>query len=46
MSIPLLHIADATAKVLKENGVTYVRLLGTRFTMEQTFYLSRLQDHS
>ena len=46
VSIPLLHIADATAKVLKEDGVTCVGLLGTRFTMEQTFYLSRLQDHS
>ncbi|OJT00982.1 hypothetical protein BEE62_13475 [Marinobacter nauticus] len=38
MSIPLLHIADATAKVLKVDGVTCVGLLGTRFTMEQTFY--------
>ncbi len=39
MSISLLHIADATAKVLKEDGVTCVGLLGTRFTMEQTFTL-------
>ena len=45
VSIPLLHIADATAKALKEDGVTCVGLLGTRFTMEQTFYLGRLQDH-
>jgi len=45
VSIPLLHIADATAKVLKKDGVTCVGLLGTRFTMEQTFYLGRLQDH-
>jgi aspartate racemase len=45
VSIPLLHIADATAKVLKQDGVTCVGLLGTRFTMEQTFYVGRLQDH-
>ena len=45
VSIPLLHIADATANVLKKDGVTCVGLLGTRFTMEQTFYLGRLQDH-
>ncbi|WP_297792547.1 aspartate/glutamate racemase family protein [uncultured Marinobacter sp.] len=45
VSIPLLHIADATANVLKKDGITCVGLLGTRFTMEQTFYLGRLQDH-
>jgi len=45
VSIPLLHIADATANVLKKDGVTCVGLLGTRFTMEQEFYLGRLQDH-
>lgn len=45
VSIPLLHIADATANVLKKDGVTCVGLLGTRFTMEQEFYLGRLQNH-
>jgi len=45
VSIPLLHIADATANALKKDGVTCVGLLGTKFTMEQTFYLGRLQDH-
>jgi len=45
VNIPLLHIADATANVLKQDGITCVGLLGTRFTMEQTFYLGRLQDH-
>ncbi len=42
--IPLLHIADATAKVLAEDGVTRVGLLGTRFTMEQAFYRDRLEE--
>lgn len=45
VNIPLLHIADATAKVLKEDGITCVGLLGTRFTMEQAFYVGRLQAH-
>jgi len=42
--IPLLHIADATAQVLKQDGITRVGLLGTRFTMEQAFYRDRLED--
>lgn len=41
--IPLLHIADATAKVLAQDGITRVGLLGTRFTMEQAFYRERLE---
>ena len=44
VSIPLLHIADATASVLKSAGVTSVGLLGTRFTMEQAFYRDRLEQ--
>ncbi|MDK9558169.1 aspartate/glutamate racemase family protein [Marinobacter sp. M216] len=41
--MPLLHIADATARVLQRDGVTRVGLLGTRFTMEQEFYRERLE---
>ena len=44
ISIPLLHIADATAAKLVSNGITKVGLLGTRFTMEQDFYKSRLTE--
>lgn len=43
IGIPLLHIADATAVRLKQNGVSKVGLLGTRFTMEQMFFRSRLE---
>ena len=43
ISIPLLHIADATARVLKNDKIKRVGLLGTRFTMEQTFYRERLE---
>ena len=45
ISIPLIHIADATAKVLVQDGIKRVGLLGTAFTMEQDFYKSRLQEH-
>ena len=44
ISIPLLHIADATAAVVKQLGVDTVGLLGTSFTMEQEFYRGRLRD--
>lgn len=45
ISIPLLHIADATAQQLQADGIKKVGLLGTSFTMEQDFYKSRLTDH-
>jgi aspartate racemase len=44
ISIPILHIADATAESLVRDGVTKVGLLGTRFTMEQDFYKGRITD--
>ena len=44
IDIPLLHIADATADVLKRNGIKTVGLLGTAFTMEQDFYKGRLSE--
>ncbi|MFC3912866.1 aspartate/glutamate racemase family protein [Pseudaeromonas sharmana] len=43
VGLPLIHIADATAAVIRQQGLTQIGLLGTRFTMEQTFYVGRLQ---
>lgn len=40
--LPFLHIADATAQQIKAKGLRRIGLLGTRFTMEQDFYKSRL----
>lgn len=40
--IPFLHIADATARQIKEAGFRKIGLLGTRFTMEEDFYKNRL----
>jgi aspartate racemase len=42
ISIPILHIADATAARIKAQGLKQVGLLGTRFTMEEDFYAGRL----
>ncbi|MBU5673980.1 aspartate/glutamate racemase family protein [Paenibacillus brevis] len=44
VAIPLLHIADATAKEMVKDGIKKVALLGTAFTMEQDFYKGRLTD--
>ncbi len=44
ITIPLIHIADATGRLLQQNSVKKVGLLGTRFTMEQTFYTSRIEE--
>ncbi len=45
ISIPLLHIADTTADAILARGVKKVGLLGTSFTMEQTFYKDRLREY-
>lgn len=45
ISIPLLHVADATASRIKAAGITTIGLLGTKFTMEQDFYTARLERH-
>ncbi len=44
ISIPILHIAVATAEQLQRDNVKTVGLLGTRFTMEQDFYKGRLTE--
>ena len=44
IQIPLLHIADATARAIQVQGLGKVGLLGTRFTMEDDFYKGRLTD--
>ena len=44
VDLPLIHIADATAKVIAAAGFQHIALLGTRFTMEQDFYKGRMRD--
>ena len=46
ISIPLLHIADPTAKSVLSQGIRKIGLLGTRFTMQEDFYKGKLvRDH-
>lgn len=44
VSIPLLHIGDVTAEAVLAAGLRKVGLLGTRFTMEEDFYIDRLRS--
>lgn len=44
ISIPLIHIADETAKEINKSDLKKIGLLGTKFTMEQEFYKGRLTD--
>lgn len=44
VDIPVVHIADATAKEIKKNNISTIGLLGTRFTMEMDFYTKRLKE--
>ncbi|AYF06203.1 MULTISPECIES: aspartate/glutamate racemase family protein [Bacillus] len=43
--IPVLHIADATAKEIKKKDIQKVGLLGTKYTMEQDFYKLRIEEN-
>lgn len=45
IDIPILHIADATAKRIKSRGIQTIGLLGTNFTMEEGFYKDRLSHN-
>ncbi len=45
ITIPILHIADATANQIKEAGLQKIALLGTMYTMEQEFYKSRVEGY-
>ncbi|MHC2624435.1 aspartate racemase [Bradyrhizobium huanghuaihaiense] len=45
LTIPFIHIGDATAQRIRAKGYRRVGLLGTRFTMEEEFYIDRLRAH-
>lgn len=44
INIPLIHIADATGAIIKENKQKKVALLGTNFTMDGDFYKERIKE--
>ncbi|MEJ6529232.1 aspartate/glutamate racemase family protein [Exiguobacterium sp. USCH10] len=43
-SLPVLHIADVTGHAIKQENLKKVALLGTRFTMESSFYRDLLKE--
>ncbi|MBK5459925.1 MULTISPECIES: aspartate/glutamate racemase family protein [unclassified Peribacillus] len=43
VSIPILHIADSTANQIQKSEISTVGLLGTKYTMEQDFYKTRIE---
>lgn len=45
ITIPILHIADATANQIKKSNLHTVGLLGTKYTMEQDFYKARIKSN-
>jgi amino-acid racemase len=45
VTVPVLHLGDATAAAVLSAGLTRVGLLGTAFTMEEAFYRDRLEKH-
>ncbi|QDX92602.1 aspartate/glutamate racemase family protein [Brevibacillus laterosporus] len=44
-TLPFLHIADATAEKIREKRLQKVGLLGTKFTMEQDFFIEKMKEH-
>ena len=42
IDVPFVHIVDATARAIERRGIDTVALLGTRYTMEDPFYIDRL----
>lgn len=44
ISIPIIHVVDATAENIKLRGINTIGLLGTKYTMEGGFYEERLRQ--
>ncbi|MEB2492187.1 amino acid racemase [Peribacillus frigoritolerans] len=45
VSLPILHIADSTAKQIQKSNISTVGLLGIKYTMEQDFYKTRIETN-
>lgn len=45
VTVPFIHLGDATAQRIRAKGYRRVGLLGTKFTMEEDFYVNRLRAH-
>ncbi len=45
INIPLIHIAEATAKEIRKKNISTVALLGTKYTMQLNFYRDKLAEY-
>jgi aspartate racemase len=45
VNIPLIHIADATGQAIRQQNITKIGLLGTKYTMQFSFYPDKLSKH-
>jgi aspartate racemase len=45
IDIPIIHIAEVTAKAVQEQQIKKVALMGTKYTMELNFYPDALQQY-
>ncbi len=45
VAVPFIHIAEATARAITAQSLKSPGLMATAFTMEQTFYTERLEEH-
>lgn len=43
ISVPIIHIAEATATEIRKSNLPTVGLLGTKYTMEEDFYTAKLK---
>jgi aspartate racemase len=46
VKIPVINVIDETAREIKAQNIKRVGLLGTGFTMNQSFYKDRLETHN
>lgn len=45
ISVPLIHIGEATASYIKEKNIDTVALMGTIYTMTKPFYKDKLKEY-
>ncbi len=46
ISVPLIHVATATARQIKKRNLSTIGLLGTKHTMEMDFYKAKLNEEN
>ena len=46
IELPIIHIVEATAAVIRNKGIKKIGLLGTKFTMEKDLYTTRLRKNN